>query len=73
MAELTFRCSAGALIRGQVRRSIKSYCHQRGYILFIDEDKGLFESLFNITITLPDSQLQRAMIDFNNWAERTKS
>lgn len=67
MAQLTFPVTAGVLVRGQFRRALKEYCFARHYTLSIDEDKGLLESLFSVTIDVPDSQIEQAKRELQNW------
>lgn len=73
MAELRFSFSAGALIRGHIRREIKSYCFIRGYRLSIDEDKGLISSLFNVTIYLPDTQFETTHEELFEWLNKIQN
>ena len=64
---ITFTLKVGALIRGQVRRSIKRYCFERGYGLSIDEDKGLLGSLLMVTLIVPDSDIRQVTDDLEQW------
>jgi hypothetical protein len=48
---LDFEVTAGALIRGEVIRNIKSTARIRGLKISVDEDKGFFDSVYFVTAT----------------------
>lgn len=73
MAKFTFSISVGALVRGQVRREIKRYCFEHKFDVDVDEDKGLFESLLNVTMYVPDRQVNAVQADFKEWMERWRT
>jgi hypothetical protein len=67
MAKIKFSAQLGALLRGQFRRSLKSYCFSRGYTLDLVEDKGFLESLYNVTISVPDNKANEAWDELSQW------
>ena len=67
MGQLTFQASAGALVRGQVRRALRSYAFERGYKITIEEDKG---SLLLVKLGLPDSKVEQAKSELQAWSRR---
>lgn len=73
MAELTFSAVAGALVRGKLRRDIKQYAWTHDYELVIDEDKGWFESLFRIELTIPDGDIEKVTAELTGWAEKIQT
>lgn len=72
-AQVVFNCNAGALVRGQLRRAVKQYAWEHGYELEVEEDKGLFESLFRFTLDVPDNQGKQAYADIAAWIKEIKS
>lgn len=70
MGQLTFQASAGVLIRGQVRRALRSYAFERGYKLTIEEDKGMLESLLLVKLDLPDSKVEQAKRELQAWSRQ---
>ena len=69
MATYTQTITAGALVRGQVKRALKSYCFARGYPITIGEDKGFFESLLMVEIEVPDNRVNELMRDLEEWGK----
>ncbi len=43
---IRFYCYVPAVYRGNWRRGLKQFCHSRGIELYMQEDKGIFKSLF---------------------------
>lgn len=73
MTTITIPCTAGALVRGQVRRAVKQYCWARGYTFTVEEDKGFFESLLYFEIGVPEAEAKTALTELKAWARENKS
>lgn len=61
MAQITFNSEAGAFVRGRLKRVLRQYAWDRGYEISIQEDKGLFDSLLRVKLTLPDEDYDYVM------------
>jgi len=68
-ATLTFPIYAGVLVRGGLKRAIRSYCFGRGLTCTVEEDKGMFDSTYYFTITGTQTEIQQASADLNRWME----
>jgi hypothetical protein len=67
MATLKFTTTAGALIRGQVKREVQKYCWENDIILRTKEAKGLFESVLHFQMYGDDPAIQRAVLELKRW------
>lgn len=57
-AELRFPITAGVLVRGQVIAKIKHAAFLRGLKIDVEEDKGLLESTYKVTVRGEESELK---------------
>jgi len=61
------RFTAGALIRGQIKRQIKNYCFDAGISCSIQEDRGLLNSELYITFKGDRELIVQAKRDIESW------
>lgn len=69
-ATVRFPMRVGAMVRGQVKRALRSYAFERGYPITIDEEKGFLDSTLYVTIEVqPESDLLRVTHELETWAK----
>jgi hypothetical protein len=57
----------GMLIRGDVIREIKQFAWRQNYPITVDEDKGIFESTYRVSIDVPkefDTMIRKSLRKF---------
>ena len=65
---LTLPFSAGAAIRGQIRRNLKKAAWGMGLEIEFEEDKGFFESTYRVTVSGGTAEkLQRFADAIDEW------
>lgn len=69
MATGTFTITAGAWVRGQVRREIERAAWRSGLEIRADESKGFVESVYRFTVTGDDSGVSSFLVAAMNWAK----
>lgn len=57
MSQIEFTATAGLMVRGSLRREIQEYCFLHGLFCNIQEDKGLFQSLYKFTVAGPERDI----------------
>lgn len=70
MGKLKLGLEAGLLVRGTMIRSLKRYCFMHDLEIQIDEDKGLLDSAYRITITGDDNVVRQAKRDLGSWIKK---
>lgn len=68
-ATLRMPVEAGALVRGQVRRTVESYAWQMGLDIDIKESRGWLESTFLLTVHGPANKLVEFGEAVKRWAQ----
>lgn len=67
MGTMTFTLEAGALVRGTVIRSLRSFCWNNQLDIDVQEDKGFFESLYRVRIMGTEVNIRRCMNPIENY------
>ena len=70
MGKLKFGCTAGALVRGQIKRELEKICFDLNLKLAIKESKGLIESNLFIEITGDDIAIIALRPSLDKWLKK---
>jgi hypothetical protein len=65
---LTYPFTAGALIRGALKREVQAACWAKGWDVEIKEAKGWFESEIVFRIHVPVNEAAAVKQGLDNWA-----
>lgn len=69
-ATRSFTISAGAVVRGRIRREIESAAWRNGLDVRTDESKGLLESVYRFTITGQSHDVTAFVSTAEQWMRR---
>ncbi len=70
MGKLRFGCTAGALVRGQIKRELEKICFDLNLKLTIKESKGLIESNLSIEIIGDDATITALRPSLDKWLKK---